>query len=562
MRCATRATPCSRCAESASATSSTFSRRRRRDSPESDESRGRENKQRARRRSAAGGPEPKGNDAALGTDHARCLVISGANAGGKSVWLKTLGLCAALVRLGAPIPCRGEPTIGVFDPVFADVGDAQSAEGNVSTYVGHLRVAAAAVAEARSSSKLTPLVLLDELGSGTDAAQGAALGRAVLEDLVDHGALVVCTTHARPLKALGLQEDDSRFRAAAMAPGFKCIEGRAGESDALEAARTKADFPPELLERAEVLLGDDERRLATLARDLDRARESAEAAEARANEALASAREAEARAEERFLAVEAEAKKKAALQAQDYEARVAALEKELQRDMRRGASDAFGSSKVIEEAKAAAVKEAQTAAVEAKGLEPLASDASLSAGDAVAVLKRGPFFARRAKVEALLNKGVVLVHVDGVATEMGGALKLKRKDLARAPTGAPTTTKQQASPQRKGRKVPKQLVGLDGEAPSSNNGKAAEKTPQMRTAQNTLDLRGQRYDDAERETDYFLDRMTRSGGPCYILHGHGTGALKTGLRRFLKSDARVKTASPASHDDGGDAFTRVELRRS
>jgi DNA mismatch repair protein MutS2 len=488
------------------------------------------------------------------------LVISGANAGGKSVWLKTLGLCAALVRLGAPIPCRGEPTIGVFDPVFADVGDAQSAEGNVSTYVGHLRVAAAAVAEARSSATLTPLVLLDELGSGTDAAQGAALGRAVLEDLVDHGALVVCTTHARPLKALGLQEDDSRFRAAAMAPGFKCIEGRAGESDALEAARTKADFPPELLERAEVLLGDDERRLATLARDLDKARESAEAAEARAVEALASAREAEAKAEERFLAVEAEAKKKAALQAQDYEARVAALEKELQRDMRRGASDAFGSSKVIEEAKAAAVKEAQTAAVEAKGLEPLASDASLSAGDAVAVLKRGPFFARRAKVEALLNKGVVLVHVDGVATEMGGALKLKRKDLARAP--AMPAQKQQASPQRKGRKVPKQLVGLDGTEPSSNNGKAAEKTPQMRTAQNTLDLRGQRYDDAERETDFFLDRMTRSGGPCYILHGHGTGALKTGLRRFLKADSRVKSASPASHDDGGDAFTRVELRRS
>ena len=160
----------------------------------------------------------------------------------------------------------------------------------------------------------------------------------------------------------------------------------------------------------------------------------------------------------------------------------------------------------------------------------------------------------------MLNKGVVLVHVDGVATEMGGALKLKRKDLARAP--AMPAQKQQASPQRKGRKVPKQLVGLDGEAPSPNNGKAAEKTPQMRTAQNTLDLRGQRYDDAERETDYFLDRMTRSGGPCYILHGHGTGALKTGLRRFLKSDSRVKSASPASHDDGGDAFTRVELRRS
>ena len=106
----------------------------------------------------------------------RGLVISGANAGGKSVWLKTLGLCAALVRLGAPIPCKGEPTIGVFDPVFADVGDAQSAEGNVSTYVGHLRVAAAAVAEARSSATLTPLVLLGRARLGHGRGPGRGVG--------------------------------------------------------------------------------------------------------------------------------------------------------------------------------------------------------------------------------------------------------------------------------------------------------------------------------------------------------------------------------------------------
>ena len=78
----------------------------------------------------------------------------------------------------------------------------------------------------------------------------------------------------------------------------------------------------------------------------------------------------------------------------------------------------------------------------------------------------------------------------------------------------------------------------------------------MRTAQNTLDLRGQRYDDAERETDFFLDRMTRSGGPCYILHGHGTGALKTGLRRFLKSDARGGAPPPPPPPAGGGARTR------
>lgn len=509
-------------------------------------------------RSVEGGPRPKGNNVKLGADAARCFVISGANAGGKTVWLKTLGLCTALVRLGTPIPCRGEPRIGVFDPVFADVGDAQSAEGNVSTYVGHLRVAAAAVNEARSHSEVTPLVLLDELGSGTDAAQGAALGRAVLEDLVEHGALVVCTTHARPLKGLGLG-DDPRFRAAAMAPGFKVVEGRAGESDALEAARTKADFPSELIERAEVLLSDDERRLATLARDLDKARESAEAAEEKALASVKSARDAEARAEARFLAVEAEAKKKAALQAQEYESRVASLEKELQQEARRSSSTAFGSA-LVQEAKAEAVREANTAAVEAKGLEPLANDALLEAGDVVAVLKRGPFFARRAKVEALLNKGVVLVNVDGVAKEMGGALKLKRKDLARAPADMAQLKAPMRSP---GRKVPKQLVGLDGvdSTPAATKKGKGETSPEMRTAQNTLDLRGQRYDDAERETDYFLDRMTRTGGACFVLHGHGTGALKKGLRQFLKGDARVKSAKRASEDDGGDAFTRVELRR-
>ena len=111
--------------------------------------------------------------------------------------------------------------------------------------------------------------------------------------------------------------------------------------------------------------------------------------------------------------------------------------------------------------------------------------------------------------------------------------------------------------------MPKQLVGLDGvdSTPAATKKGKGETSPEMRTAQNTLDLRGQRYDDAERETDYFLDRMTRTGGACFVLHGHGTGALKKGLRQFLKGDARVKSAKRASEDDGGDAFTRVELRR-
>ena len=228
-----------------------------------------------------------------------------------------------------------------------------------------------------------------------------------------------------------------------MAPGFKCIEGRAGESGRAEQAERRADFPPELLERAEVLLGDDERRLATLARDLDKARESAEAAEARAVEALASAREAEARAEERFLAVEAEAKKKAALKRRTT-TRVAALEKGTRRDMRRDVSDAFGS-KIIEEAKAEAVKEAKTAAVEAKGLEQPRRPRERGRR------RRGPetWPLLRKACQGRSSAGTRASYSFTSTTarpRWAAPWKLKRKDLARAPRRCGTATKTARSP--------------------------------------------------------------------------------------------------------------------
>ena len=130
----------------------------------------------------------------------------------------------------------------------------------------------------------------------------------------------------------------------------------------------------------------------------------------------------------------------------------------------------------------------------------------------------------------------MLVHVDGVAAELGGALKLKRKDLSR-PAAGDSPAAALAAPRRTARtkKVPRQLVGLEGaaSAEAAPPPVATKAEPQMRTVQNTLDLRGFRYDDAERETDYFLDRQSRAGAArCFVLHGHGTGALKKGLRSY------------------------------
>ena len=499
-----------------------------------------------------------GNDARLGPGGARCLVISGANAGGKSVLLKTLGLVAVLARLGAPVPCDEGAVVGCFDPILADIGDAQNADGNVSTYVGHLLVAKAALEAADADRAERPLVLLDELGSGTDAAQGGALAQAVLEDLVEKDAVLVCTTHSQSLKFLAAGDDDDRFLSVAMAPGFTAVAGRVGESRALDIARDRVRLPDRVVDRAELLLGDSQRKLADLARDLDAAREAADATAADARREAAAAAAARADADAEAAALRAATLRAEETAARDYGDRLAALEDRLRAAEAAAALDAKLAA-ALEDERAAAAAAAAAKNVERRGLAPLASADAVAVGDAVVVIRAGVWYAKPARVTALLPKKGVLVAVDGVDAAVGGDLKVKLKELSLPPAGAEAAAPAK-KPKPRGKKVPKQLVGLDGPEPA-----AAAAPPKgdanVRGDFNTLDCRGMRYDDAERETDYFLDRMLRQGASsAFVLHGHGTGALKKGLRSYLATHPLAKQAKPAAHDDGGDAFTRVVLR--
>ena len=234
------------------------------------------------------------NDLALGADRARVLIVSGPNAGGKTVILKTIGLAALMARAGMLLPAAPGSRIGFFHDVLPDIGDRQSVMGDLSTFSAHLANLARILGTASGAAVgQRVLVLLDELMAGTNPEQGAALARATLEALADLGdrVLVIATTHADALKALA--EGDGRFRNAGMeydldglAPTFRVREGVPGRSYALDIA-ARMGLPTGVLTRARELCGGTtvalEEVIATLeAREAALARETDRLVEARA----------------------------------------------------------------------------------------------------------------------------------------------------------------------------------------------------------------------------------------------------------------------------------------
>ncbi|RYE94720.1 MAG: endonuclease MutS2, partial [Myxococcales bacterium] len=227
----------------------------------------------------------------LSAESGRAVVISGPNAGGKTVALKTLGLAALMQRAGLPVACAPGSHIGFFDRVLSDVGDDQSLARNLSTFSAHITNVAAILDAAGPSS----LVLLDEIATGTDPREGEALAAAVLDQLCDRRAAVVCTTHYEGLKVLALSDDrfinaSVGFDLATMNPTFRVITGVPGSSSALAVAR-RYGIPAEVIDRAGRFLSREDRdfeqmvgRLNDERRALDLARASAERARAAAEQ--------------------------------------------------------------------------------------------------------------------------------------------------------------------------------------------------------------------------------------------------------------------------------------
>ncbi|MCB9671869.1 MAG: Smr/MutS family protein [Alphaproteobacteria bacterium] len=470
------------------------------------------------------GIEVIGHDLAL--DAARpALVLTGPNTGGKTIALKTLGLCAWMVRHGLALPCVEGSRFDFFDGVLADVGDAQTVEDDLSSFSAQL----VAVREMLDRAGPGWLVLLDELASGTDPQQGAALAIAVLEALVDADVRVVTTTHYPPLK--GLAVSDPRFRVAAMEvragrPTYRLIPDTTGESHALATAE-RLGLGAGLLERARELWKSQDQGVAeTLeALELQRTRLADREAELDARLAAAEAREAEltrrtAQIRAKADALEAEAAEAFRSRLRSAEKAIGAVVAQLQESPSQKAARAARASL---EAFAGLLPEPEVEVLP----EP---ERAFEVGDQVRHPTLGTGIVEAVGKTLKVRKGMVAF------TAKPGELEL---------VGAP-----RATPKPAVRRVPVRVTA------------GPELDQALRMPHNTVDLRGMRVDEALDAVDVGLDKAVQAGTDVvFVLHGHGTGALKQAVREALRTHTTVDRFMPANADQGGDAYTVVAVRR-
>jgi DNA mismatch repair protein MutS2 len=481
-----------------------------------------------------GGLEVIANDVEL--LDARGLVVSGPNAGGKTVTLTGVGLCALMTRAGLPIPVEPGSSMPLFSQVHSAVGDQQDLQQGLSTFSAHVSVLRDVVQTVRRGA----LVLIDEIAADTDPREGAAIATAVLEALLDQGATVLVTTHLEELKALA--HLDPRFVNARvgfdskrMAPTYRLQLGFAGASSAIEIAR-RVGLPEAVCQRATALAtntgGALSKALAaaeTERRTMYEQRDAAER-ETRAAQQLKAALELELAAAQRTRKEE-ELKFREALRAELEFARghVRALVEKLGTDR---------SDKALKAAQASATELSERANEQALAAQALRSELKGEVLE-LAPLELKPGARARHRT---LNAEVEILEVAGdFATVAMGALRSRVKLAELMPTTKP--------------REPSRAPGSKAQKTQLENAQRASAQP-MTLASPSLDVRGQRAEDALRQVEQFLDRLTRAGEEAaLIVHGHGTGALKRELREYLAHSPYVKSSRPGDATEGGDGVT-------
>lgn len=482
------------------------------------------------------------NDLQLGGGQ-RALVITGPNTGGKTVALKTAGLCVLMALSGLHLPCAHDSVVPRVPGLFTDIGDEQSLQAHLSTFSGH-------VANLRTIlDALLPggLVLLDELVVGTDPVQGSALAQAIAETLVERGALAIVTTHYEGLKALPFT--DPRFRNGAMgidpegrAPTYRLRLDVPGTSSALVTAR-RLGLDPAIVDRAETLAGAQHRSLeavvSRLERDAEAARQAREASEAdrrQAEKARRAAEDHERMWRERLKAGLAKERSAALTEARrlrdDIRRLKAQLEEpEMRKDVQKLAEHKSRAEKIIEKvvAQEDAARAAQAGpAVEAAALRPGLRVYVVSLG-CEGVIERVPD--GRGKVD--VRAGLLAMKLDVTDLRLAGDKNPSGKAAPPPPKSPPPAAR--VSP-----------------------GSWADVTPQA--PHNTVDVRGMRTHEAIAVTERFLDaQVEREATVAYVIHGHGTGALKKELRQWLRTTGYARDFRPGEQHQGGDGVTAVLL---
>ncbi len=465
-----------------------------------------------------------------------CLLISGPNAGGKTVALKTVGLFGLMLAAGLPIPANPESSVGIPTTVLTDIGDDQSLELNLSTFSAHMKNIAMILDSAGDGD----IVLLDELCAGTDPVEGTALAEAILDSLNRLGTSTLATTHFDTLKTRAQDKEDfingaMGFDVDAKKPTFELRMGVPGSSSALNIA-ARFGIPDRILADARKLLPDGVRELSN-------------AVEALEKERLLANKERHALTQQRMMLEEARRSHMAELDGlrarQDK-----FVDKETEvlwsaiRRAREKVRDAETSIRRHRTDRTALRKAQDTINKIATDLDPggnlnlskredlpgtPALPQDLEPGVKVLVTTLG----KEAVVDSPVKGNTVFVRAGAlrIRVNIEELNVLARKKTGRAKSGRKKT--HSPEPDRATQDV-------------------------IRTSQNTLDLRGKTVDEAISATDAFLDTSMRDGTDVvFILHGHGTGALRDAVRAYLEDSQYVLTSRSGSREEGGDGITAV-----
>ncbi|WP_214481567.1 endonuclease MutS2 [Bacillus sp. SM2101] len=466
------------------------------------------------------------NDIELGKDYST-ILITGPNTGGKTVALKTIGLCTLMAQSGLQIPAEDGSEMSVFSSIYADIGDEQSIEQSLSTFSSHMVNIVDILQQFNSES----LVLFDELGAGTDPQEGAALAISILDEVYQKGARVVATTHYPELKAYGYNRDgvinaSVEFDVETLSPTYRLLIGVPGRSNAFDISR-RLGLDEQVIYRAKKQISTESNTVENMIASLEDSKKHAEEKLEEAERLRKEAKDLHKKLEDQMT--ELASQKDVIFEQAEQKAR------ETVNIAKQEAESIIGDLRKIQKEQYAQVKEHELIDAK-KRLEAAApklnksknniirkkNEQSLQPGDEVKVIsldQKGHLLEKASSKEWLVQLGIM-------------KMKVKESDLQYASRPKPIETKP--------------LVAIKGKEYHVSL---------------ELDLRGERFENAILRVEKYLDDAILAGYPrVSIIHGKGTGALRKGVQDLLKNHRAVKKVRYGEASEGGSGISIVELK--
>ena len=455
------------------------------------------------------------------------IVITGPNTGGKTVTLKTVGLCTLMAQSGLPIPALDGSEVALFESVFADIGDEQSIEQSLSTFSSHM----VNIVDILKKYDDKSLIIFDELGAGTDPQEGAALAISILDAVHGTGARVMATTHYPELKAYGYNRPgvanaSVEFDIETLSPTYKLLIGVPGRSNAFEISE-RLGLPEYIISQAQTFTGTDRGEVNSMIASLEDSRRQAEKDAEETEVHLVEARKVKEGLELRLAELE-QNKEKLEQKAKDKA-------KKIVDEARREADDIISELRKMQANTHKFVKEHELIDAK-KRLDAALPDNPVlkkqkKLNETLKELKSGD----EVKVVSFGQKGTLLEKLSNSEWSVQiGMLKMKldESDL------------EFVKPEKQ-----KQTVSVNSIRGRDSHVKLE------------LDLRGERYEDAIMRTEKYLDDAILANYPrISIIHGKGTGVLRQAIQQFLKNHSRVKSYRFGEAGEGGHGVTVVELK--